>query len=245
MKERAKTIEKLEATYKGQYGEHKWYAGQTFVFKDGEVANKTLLISSEEPNHNNRPYLKFRARPVYVGDTQKELEEVIKDWKEEDDWYKSEFGEIPGLIMPKEEYSICEDPLGSNNKTVLISTQWIDDIQGDLFRIDPNKLFRYISNYSEFKNTLVKLVEKFIELAKEDIYPDYLGKDNVAIYLKKEVPHIALIDRHIVWLGKYCKSEVKDKLDNANLRFKQFLQNPEDIEKVKDLTGNGLKAEIS
>jgi hypothetical protein len=237
---RGKTVEKLEINYNGQYGEYKYYAGQTFVFKDGGIANKTLLISEDIPNHKNRPYLKFRARPVYVGDTEQDLQEVVQDWKEEDDWYLSKFGDIPGLTMPEETYRICEDPMGSENKTVLISTMWIDDIQGDIFRIDSNKLFDYISKYPEFKKTLVLLVEKFCKLAEEDIYPDYLGVDNVAIYLKEEVPRIALIDRHIVWTGKHCRSDVKQRLDSANLRFKQFLQDPGNIERIKDLTGKGL-----
>jgi hypothetical protein len=243
--DRAKTVEKLESNYKGQYGEYKWYAGQTFVFKDEKVANKTLLISDETPNHDNRPYLKFRARPVYTGDSQEDLKEVIKDWKEEDNWYLSEFHDIPGLVMPKETYRICEDPLGSKNKTVLISTKWIDNIQGDIFRIDPDKLHSYITKYPQFKNTLVSLIKKFLELAEKDIYPDYLGADNVAIYLEKNIPNVALIDRHIIWIGKYCKDGVKRRLDSAILRFKQFIQDPEDIKRVGDLTGNKLNKERS
>jgi len=241
--DRAKTVEKLETNYKGQYGKYRYYAGQTFVFKDGDIANKTLLISEEDLNHDNRPFLKFRVRPVYVGDTQKDLKEVIKDWKEESVWYLSEFGNIPGLVMPKETYSICDDPLGSENRTVLISTKWIDNIQGDIFRIDPEKLYRYITKYPQFKNTLVSLILKFLELSEKDIYPDYLGVDNVAVYLEEDIPHIALIDRHLVWIGKYCEDGVKGRLDSAISRFKQFIQDPEDIERIESLTGNKSKKE--
>jgi hypothetical protein len=235
--DRAKTVRRLESNYQGEYGEYKYYAGQTFVFKDGGIANKTLLISEEAPNHEERPYLKFRARPVYVGDTQEDLKGVIKDWEEEDAWYFSEFGDITGLKMPEEKYSICDDPLGSSNKTILISTKWIENIQGDIFRIDANKLHSYILEHPKFRKTLVGLIKKFVSLSEEDIYPDYLGVDNVAIYLESGKPRIALIDRHIVWRGKYCNEKVKARLDRANIRFKEFLKNPLKLENVKMLTG--------
>ncbi|MFA7628129.1 MAG: hypothetical protein WCY37_01785 [Candidatus Dojkabacteria bacterium] len=234
-KERGEVEEKLERDYKGQYGEYVYYAGQVFVFRDGDIANKTLHVSERAQDHDNRPFLKFRARPVYVGDTQESLEEVIRDWREEDDWYFTEFGNIPGLVMPKETYTICKDPMGTDNQTVLISTEWIDNIQGDIFRIETEKLHDYLLRYPNFRKTLITLIEKFVELAGEDIYPDYLGPDNVAIYLEKGIPKIALIDRHIVWVGKYCSSSVKERLDSATARFKNFLQNPLDIENVKNL----------
>lgn len=222
-KERRKTVESLLSKYKGQYGEYKYYAGQTFVFRDKDVCNKTLLISKETPNHNNRPYLKFRARPVYTGDTIEDLQEVIRDWKEETDWYSSEFGNIPSLVMPEEKYSICDDPMGTGQKTVLISTKWIDNIQGDIFRIDSKKLHSYTTKYAEFKKTLIELIKKFLELSEKDIYPDFLGEDNIAIYLdEKDIPHIALIDRHIVWIGKHCREDVKKRLDNAIAKLKKM-----------------------
>ncbi len=235
--ERYKTVKKLESVYKDQYGEYKYYAGQVFVFKDGNIANKALLISKEDQNHDNRPYLKFRARPVYIGDTESDLNEVINDWQEEIDWYLSEFKHVPGIVMPKEKYSICDDPMGSENKTVLISTEWIGNIQGDIFRIDSEKLHSYILEHPKFRKTLVGLIKKFVSLSEEDIYPDYLGVDNVAIYLESREPRIALIDRHIVWIGKYCNEKVKFRLDRANIRFKEFLKNPLKLENVKMLTG--------
>jgi hypothetical protein len=238
--DRGYTVEKLESVYNGQYGEYKYYAGQVFVFKDGETANKTLLISKKPQDHDNRPYLKFRARPVYVGDTTEELEEVIKDWREEDDWYFTQFGNISGLEMPKEEYSICKDPMNTENNTVLISTKWIDNIQGDIFRIEPQKLYKYLTEHSEFRETLTQLIKWFVILSEKDIYPDYIGVDNIAIYLEKDIPHLAMIDRHIVWVGGKCNDKVKGRLDRATERFKKFLENPLDIENVKFLTSKGL-----
>lgn len=239
--DRGRTVEKLESVYKDQYGEYMYYAGQTFVFRDGDIANKTLLISDQEQYHNNRPYLKFRARPVYIGDSEKDLKEVMEDWSEEDLWYQEQFGNIPGLDMPKENYSICDDPMDSGNNTVLISTEWVDNIKGDIFRIDPQILYGYITKYPEFKNTLIGLIKQFKQLSEEDIYPDYLGEDNVAIYLKENIPHIALIDRHIVWIGEHCRSDVKNRLDEATNRFDIFLQDPMNIENIKHLAKGDFK----
>ena len=244
-KKRGEIEEKLERIYNGQYGEYQYYAGQVFVFKKGNVANKTLHISKRAQDHNNRPFLKFRARPVYVGDTQEALEEVIKDWKEEDDWYLSEFGNISGLVISKETYSICKDPLGTKNNTVLISTEWIDNIAGDIFRIEAEKLYKYLKEYPIFKETMTKLIEKFLELSKEDIYPDYIGVDNIAIYTKEGIPSIALIDTHIVWAKEYCSDIVEGRLDRATSRFRRFLEDPLDIENVEYLTSEGLIEEES
>ena len=43
-KSRSDVVKHLENVYQGQYGEYKWYAGQTFVFKDGNIVNKTMLV---------------------------------------------------------------------------------------------------------------------------------------------------------------------------------------------------------
>jgi hypothetical protein len=238
--EKEELREKIEANYKSEYGEYKYYAPQVYVFKDGNIANKTLHISKRAKDHDNRPFFKFRARPVYVGDTQKDLEEVINDWKEEDDWYFSVFSNVPGLVIPKVRYSICKDPFGTENNTVLITTEWIDNIEGDIFRIETEKLYKYLNEYPEFEETITKLIEKFLELSKEDIYPDYLGIDNVAIYTKDGIPNIALIDTHTVWIGKYCSDIVKARLNIAIRRFESFIDNPLDIENVRYLTKEGL-----
>lgn len=239
--EREQFVKKLEETYQGQYGEYKYYAGQVLVFKQDNVANKVLLIKPfESKDHDNRPYLKFRARPVYEGDNLKELSETIVDFKEESRWYEETFENVEGLEIPKEEYHICEDPMNTGNNTVLISMPWLNGIEGDIFRMDPNQLYEYIKKYPDFKKTLVMLVEKFLELAEEDIYPDYLGVDNVAIYKENDVPKIALIDTHIVWIGKCCREDVKGRLDKAISRMKKFVENPEETENVKQLASGGL-----
>jgi len=238
--DRGKTVERLESTYKGQYGEYKYYAGQVFVFKKENIANKTLLISNKPIDYHNRPYLKFRAKPVHTGDTNQELEETIKDWEEEWNWFDKTFRDISRLVIPKEKYSICEDPMGTNNNTVLISTKWVDGVQGDIFRMKTEKLFKYLVEYPQFRETLVELIKRFLELAKKDIYPDYIGTDNVAIYLKDNIPNISLIDPHIVWIGQYCNDTVKGRLGRAISRFEKFLEDPLSIENVKYLTSGGL-----
>lgn len=238
---RKKVEEKLENTYQGQYGEYKYYTGQVFVFKDGNIANKTLLIRSESPKiHTNRPFLKFKAKPVYAGDSTKELEETISNFQEEFNWYIQTFGDISELNIPHEKYSICKDPMNTENNTVLISTQWINNIEGDIFRIDTNKLYGYISKYPQFKTTLVQLITKFVELSENDIYPDYIGVDNIAIYTKKKIPRIAIIDPHIVWIGRECSEIVKGRLERATKRFKDFLEDPDDLGNIKKLTADGL-----
>ena len=239
---RSDIVEHLESVYKGQYGEYKYYAGQSFVFKEDKKVNKTLLIRpfkklADRPSGKN---LVIKTREVYEGDSVKDLNKVIDGLKEETNWYVSEFGHISNLDMPKEEYSICKDPMETDNDTVLISTQWIKNIEGDIFRIDAEKLYGYINEYPEFKNTLIQLITKFIELSEEDIYPDYIGTDNVAIYLDKGIPKIALLDRHIISIRKFCDYDTQEKMDRAVNRLKKFIEDPLNIENIRYLTKSGL-----
>lgn len=234
---RIQIINLLKQNYSGQYGVYKYYAGQVFVFKDKNKAKKTLRISDGPQDHESRPYLKFRARPVYAGDSNDDLLEVIHDWQEELNWYDNNFSSIPGLVLPKETFSICKDPLGSKNKTVMITTDWINNIQGDIFTLSSEKLSEYIISYPNFRETLILLIKKYLELADNDIYPDYLGDDNVAIFLKNKVPKITLIDRHLVFVGKHCNMEVKSRLDMATEKFQGFIKDPTNYNNIKLLGG--------
>ncbi len=239
--DRGKTVEKLEKAYKGEYGKYMFYGGQVFVFLDGNIVNKTLLIQSKEPKtHFDRPYLKFNAKPVYENDSEQDLEETISGFKEEYEWFVQTFKDVPGISIPEERYSICNDPMGSENKTVLISTEYIPNIKGDIFRIKPKILHKFIMEDEEFKQSLISLVRIFLSLSKQDIYPDYIGADNIAIYLIDKKPRIALIDPHIVWVGKECNELVSGRLKRATDRFKRFIENPEDYESIVYLTSEGL-----
>lgn len=232
---RSDVVQHLESVYRGQYGEYKWYAGQSFVFRNGDIANKTLLVR----NRNNRisgENLFIKVPEVYEGDTELELNKVINALTEETKWYEEEFGHIAGLKMPPEEYTICDDPMDSGNKTVLISTEWIDNIQGDIFRLDSNKLYEYLINYPEFKDTLVLFASKVIELANDGIYPDITGTDNVAVYLEKGAPKIALIDRHIISINRFSTDKTKARINGGIDRLKNFLKNPLDWNNVKYLS---------
>jgi hypothetical protein len=232
---RSEVVEHLQKVYKGQYGKYKYYAGQTFVFKNGKTANKTLLVrdANEQISSKN---LFIKVPEVYEGATKHELNKVIEGLKEETIWYTKEFGKIPGLKMPSEEYSICNDPMESGNKTVLISTEWIDAIQGDIFRIDSKKLHDYITNFPQFENTLVQFASRAVSLAIEGIFPDITGTDNVAIYIDKRIPKIALIDRHIISINKYSTNKTKAKIDGGIERLEKFLENPLDFNNVSYLS---------
>lgn len=238
---RAETVKKVEQNYKGQYGEYKYYAGQAFVFKQGNKVNKTLLLQEADETYFQRSFLKFDIRPVHKGDNEKQLKEVIKGWKEEWNWYYQNFKDIKGIKIPKETYSICKDPMGTDNKTVLVSSEWIENIKGDIFRIEAEKLYQYIAEYPKFKQTLTQLIQKFLELSKENIYPDYLGTDNIAIYTKDHIPHIAIIDPHIVWTGTKYSKDVERRLNSAIERFNKFLENPTKLENIVFLTKEGME----
>lgn len=228
--DRGKIEEKLESVYQGQYGEYKYFAGQVFVFKDKNIANKTLIVQYEEAKtHADRPYLKLPTGKAYVGYSLEQLKEVIQNWRNEWLWYFETFGDIPGVIIPTEEYSTCKDPLGTENNTVLVSTQWIDRIQGDILNMKEDKLYKYINDFPEFKSTLTVLIKRLLGLSENDIYPDYLGEDNFAIYLDDQIPKIAIIDPHIVWIGKACSEKIKRSLEKAVERFKNILQNSDDV----------------
>ena len=232
---RSDVIRKLENNYKGQYGEFKWYAGQTFVFKDKDIAYKTLLIRDLNDKISGKN-LYIKVPQVYEGDTESKLNKVINGLTEEIKWYEKEYGRIPGLNMPSEEYSICNDPMESGNKTVLISTKWIDNIKGDIFRLDSNQLYKYITDYPEFKNTLIQFAIKTADLAKKRIYPDITGIDNVAIYLDDNIPKIALIDRHIISINKYSTDETKAKIDSSIEKLEKFLEDPLNLKNIQYLT---------
>ncbi|GAB4158528.1 MAG: hypothetical protein Fur003_2340 [Candidatus Dojkabacteria bacterium] len=114
--ERAETVKKLEANYDGRYGEYMYFGGQVFVFKDGYIANKTLLIKKQFPkDHLKDASQKFKTKPVYANDSESDLQNTINDFKEEYEWYVETFKEIPNVIIPSETYSICTDPMGSTN----------------------------------------------------------------------------------------------------------------------------------
>lgn len=234
-KSRSDVVKHLENVYTGQYGEYKYYAGQTFVFKDGDIANKTLLV--RDPNNRiSGRNLYIKAPEVYEGDIESELNKVISGLREETQWYENKYGHIPDLNMPVEEYRICDDPMESGNKTVLISTEWIDNIQGDIFRLDSNKLYEYINNYPEFKDTLVQFAIRTVELAEEGVFPDITGIDNVAIYLDNGIPKIALIDRHIISINKYSTDKTKARTSDSIGRLKRFLNDPLNFDNVSYLS---------
>ena len=231
---RSDTVKQLEHNYQGQYGEYTWFAGQTFVFRDGDIANKTLIV--RDPNNRiSGRNLFINVPEVYAGDTELELKKVIDGLTEETEWYEKEFGHISGLNMPPEQYSICDDPMGSSNKTVLISTQWVDNIQGDIFRLDSKQLYEYISNYPEFKDTLIQSAIKIVDLAGDSIYPDVTGIDNVAIYLDNGAPKIALVDRHIISSNKFSTDKTKAKIEGGVERLRKFLEEPSGLDKIEYL----------
>ena len=233
-KSRSDVVKQLESVYKGQYGEYKYYAGQTFVFKKGDIANKTMLVRDSK-NRISERNLYIVVSEVYEGDTETELNYVIEGLKKETEWYEKEFGHISGLNIPPEQYSICDDPMGSGNKTVLISTQWVDNIQGDIFRLDSKQLYEYISNYTEFKDTLIQLAMKIVDLAGDSIYPDVTGIDNVAIYLDNSIPKIALVDRHIISSNKFSTDKTKAKIEGGVERVRKFLEEHSDVDKIEYL----------
>ncbi len=234
-KSRSDVVKHLESVYKGQYGEYMWYAGQTFVFKDETIANKTMLVRDSN-NRISRKNLYIKVPEVYEGDTEADLKIVIDGLKKEVEWYEKEFGHISKLKMPHERYSICNDPMESCNKTVLISTEWVDNIQGDIFRLDSKRLNEYITNYPDFQEVLVQLATKLMELSKQNIFPDITGQDNVAIYLDNDTPKIALIDRHIISENKYSSDETKTKIEGGIERLTKFLEDPLDFSNVSYLS---------
>jgi hypothetical protein len=233
-KNRSEVVNHLESVYKGQFGEYKWYAGQTFVFKDGDIANKTMLV--RDYNRLSGSNLYINVPEVYEGDTEVELNKVISGLKEECSWYEKEFGHISGLNMPSEEYCICDDPMESGNKTILISMKWIKKIQGDIFRLDSKKLYEYITKYPEFESTLVEFAAKAVALAEEGKFPDITGADNVAVYLDNGVPKIALVDRHIIYIKKNSTDKTKARIDDGIDRLERFLEDPSDFNNVQHLS---------
>ena len=234
-KNRSDVVKHLESVYKEQYGEYLWYAGQTFVFKEGDIANKTMLVRDSNNRISGRN-LYINVPEVYEGNTAEDLKLVMEGLEKEVDWYEKEFGHIPGLKMPYEKYSICDDPMGSGNKTVLISTEWIDNIQGDIFRLDSKKLYEYIINYPDFQNVLIQLASKLVELSQQGIFPDITGQDNVAIYLDDSIPKIALIDRHIISINKYSSDETKTTINRGIERLEKFLEDTLDFSNVSYLS---------
>jgi hypothetical protein len=235
MTDRLERLTILKQNYDNRYGEYKYYGGQFFVFKKGKKAIKTLIVREDRtPIHLERPFLYINSRPVYTGDSKRELIESKKDFLREVKWYKKTFHEIPFINIPKEKYSYCKDPLGSQNQTVKITTEWIPNIQGDIFRIDSQQLFRYLQTDEEFKESLICLLNKFLELSEQDIYPDFLGVDNIAIYENTlGNPRIALIDPHIIWIKKYSSEDVTNRLNTAIERMRIFLSDPNELINIK------------
>jgi len=241
-KTRAEVVARLENNYKGQYGKFLWYAGQSFVFKDKNVINKSLLIRRKPDGlFERRTHLFFDIKEVYESDSDKELQKTINDFQNEYRWFRNQFSDGEYVKVPKEEYSIGKDPLGSNNRTVVINVEYIEKIQGDIFRIDPKLLNKYLTEFPEFRNAFINLLQKYYKLGEKDIFTDYIGDDNVVIYLDdNDNPKIAIIDPHIVWYKSKSNDVIRERLDKAHKRIKMFLADPMDMKNIKYLTADGL-----
>ncbi|GAB4158532.1 MAG: hypothetical protein Fur003_2350 [Candidatus Dojkabacteria bacterium] len=98
-----------------------------------------------------------------------------------------------------------------------------------------------LEKHSDFKHSLILLLTKLLELADKDLYPDFLGVDNVVICMVNNSPKIALIDPHVVTIGKYANEVTKSKLKDAIERFKVFLIDPNKLENVKFLASGEFK----
>ncbi len=182
------------------------------------------LSSSDVEYHDSQPHLKFQIKPVYKGDREEGLLETIKKSREEYLWYLANIEEAPRVWVPRERYSITQDPFLADQMTVKIDTETVNNIVGDL-SLGFNELIIFF-NDQVFKEAYLALLTKLILLAEnEDLYPDYLGKDNFAIHKDSDGYKLAIIDPHVVWVGSKCREDVKERLDLMISHFKEISYN--------------------
>jgi hypothetical protein len=218
-------LEELNEVSKDYFGEIIAIGDKFLVFIDPNKRGivKKYMILKERPTDkdSNQPYLKYPSGSVYLDDTSKDRENVIFQNKKEYLWYRESFGSISGVIVPAESYTISNYPYGGG-RTVVIDTEYVPNIVGDISNTSINEICNYANYDPDFANTIIQLIDTILDLAEDDMYPNFLGVDNFAIYKENNKYQVALIDPHIVWIGKECREDIKIHLDNAIASFKKL-----------------------